>query len=105
MKNLLKYVFPKHKVKLVKLTLGGKEYTLSKLPSSALLQIKSDLDLIRRSQSSTPDSKEMAAVSHIVHVALLQNHPEITIEEVEGLLNPENMGRVFQVVGKAILGK
>jgi len=80
-----------------KLILGGREFIV---PPINLKRLKNLLPLIESLTKETDTLKQMDGTSQILHAALSRNYPEITLDEVEEMIDLGN----FMSVLKAVLG-
>lgn len=83
----------------IKVKLGNKEYFVPPLNFKRLRQLKADIELLS-SVKGTPTDEQMNAVVKVVHSAIERNYPDLTIDDVEEMLDLANAGTVV----KAIMG-
>ena len=80
-----------------KLVLGGREFIV---PPINLKRLKQLYPLIETLAQETDALKQMDGTSQILHAALTRNYPEITLDEVEEMVDLGNFASVL----KAVLG-
>ncbi len=77
--------------------MGGRDWTIPPLTFKQLRRLQPQLErLARINAAATPE--QIGAVSEIVQAALSRNYPEITVEEVEDMLDLGNAGRVITAI-------
>jgi hypothetical protein len=80
-----------------KIKLGGAEYTVAPLTFRQLRTLQPQLDKLT-TLNAVPSREQMDAVLDIVHAALLRNHPDVTRDGVEDLVDLGNLSAVVQAV-------
>jgi len=81
----------------VKLTLGGRDFTVPPLSLKSVRKLAPKLRAIT-SMGDIPTDEEMDTVVEVVHSAIVRNYQEITAEEVEGFLDLGNLKDVLLAV-------
>ena len=81
----------------VKLTLGGREFVALPLNLKALRELAPRFPVLT-GMGDVPTGPQIDVVSDIVYSALLRNHPDLTRDELEELLDLENLARALQAV-------
>jgi hypothetical protein len=71
------------------------------MPALNLKKLKEQADVILAMDQAKTAVEQLSIASGVVHSALQRNYPEITLEEVEELLDMTNM----QAVISAVLGQ
>lgn len=82
------------KIKGIKLTLGGVDYTV---PPIALGDLEQMQDRLAGYQGGL-DQASIATVIDAAHAALKRNYPQITRAEIGALVDVANMAEVFEAV-------
>lgn len=80
-----------------KIMLGGAEYTIAPLTFRQLRALQPQLDKLG-SLNAMPSQEQMDAVLDIAHAALSRNHPEVSREQAEDLVDLGNLSTVVQAV-------
>jgi hypothetical protein len=87
-----------------KVMLGETEYTIPPLTLKALRKLAPKLkDLAGLATDGSnilgaEQLEQLGLVSELVHAALLRNYPEMTLDQVEELLDTKNLNRVLGAV-------
>lgn len=77
--------------------MGGRDWTVPPLTFRQLRRLQPQLErLARINAAATPE--QIGAVSEIVQAALSRNYPDITVDEVEDMLDLGNAGRVIAAI-------
>ena len=77
--------------------MGGRDWTVPPLTFRQLRRLQPQLErLARINAAATPE--QIGAVSEIVQAALSRNYPDITVDEVEDMLDLGNAGRVITAI-------
>lgn len=80
-----------------KLVLGGREFVAPPLPLK-IFRTKADWIKAVSGLSELPGPVEVEAITGLVHASLVRNYPELTVQEVEDLLDVVNMGPAIEAV-------
>lgn len=80
-----------------KLVLGGREFVAPPLP---LKVFRTQQDWLRTVSQldGLPGPEHVDAISGLVHASLVRNYPELTVQEVEDLLDLGNLRTAIEVV-------
>lgn len=85
----------------VKINMGGRDFIVPPLNFAALRRLGPEL-AIAETVTSAPTLQELEAVVKLVHAALVRNYPEITLAEVEELLDMGNTISVLRAITGAV---
>lgn len=83
------------------ITIGGVEYIVPPLSFRKVKQLQPEIDKLSQinAASVTANSSEATEVMiKIIHSALQRNYPEITIDELEDMLDLANVRTIIQAV-------
>jgi hypothetical protein len=81
----------------IKLTLGGREFIVLPLTLRALRELAPRFPILQ-GMGDVPTGDQIDVVSDIVYSALLRNHPDLTRDELEELLDLENLAKALMAV-------
>lgn len=81
-------------IKGITLILGGQPYIVPPLPLGALEDLQDGLENF----TGGTDIKSIKTVIDTLHAALLRNYPDLTREQVRGMVGLESMVEVMQAV-------
>lgn len=79
----------------VSMKIGGRELVI---PPLSLKQVQKLYPTIEALQKESDPLKSMEAVSLVVHAALKRNYPEMTLDEVDDMLDLGNFKAVIETV-------
>jgi hypothetical protein len=77
--------------------MGGKEYIVPPLNFKQLRNLKTQIESLS-GISGAPDGDQIEAVTQIVQAALSRNYPEITTDDVEGLIDLFNLRTIISAI-------
>lgn len=84
----------------VVIRMGGRDWTVPPLTFKQLRRLQPQLErLARIGAAATPE--QIASVSDIVQTALSRNYPDVTVEDVEDMLD---LGNAARVIGAILTG-
>jgi hypothetical protein len=78
--------------------IGDQEYRVPALSFGQLEDLQEVIEPLRQGVVGMPTKAQMGAVQTVVHWALQRNYPELTLEEVGGMLDLSNYSEVFGAV-------
>jgi hypothetical protein len=78
-------------------TLGLEAYRIPALGFAAIADLQDDVESLR-DMGGRPSPEHMKVVAKIVHAAMLRNYPEMTVAEVEDMLDLDNYSPVLSAV-------
>lgn len=81
----------------VKVTMGGREFILPPLTLKALRKMGPKIKLLG-TMTDVPTEEQIAAMVEVVHAGLVRNYPDITVDELEDLIDLGNLREVFPAV-------
>ncbi|QDD62647.1 hypothetical protein EJD96_00060 (plasmid) [Herbaspirillum seropedicae] len=77
--------------------MGGKEWVIPALSLGQIKRLAPKIESLAN-MSNMLTSDQVSNVCEIVHAALKRNYPDVTIEEVEDMVDMGNMRQVIQTV-------
>ncbi len=77
--------------------MGGRDWTVPPLSFKQLRGLQPQLELLAK-LAGTASPRDIGVISDIVLAALSRNYPEITLDEVEAVLDLGNAGRVITAI-------
>lgn len=81
----------------VALSLRNRDFTVPAMTFGQIKRLKAEFETLKTAgQDFTPESHE--AIITIVHTAMMPNHPELTRDELEDLLDPTNIATAFNAI-------
>lgn len=81
----------------VSIELGGEAYTVPPLNFKALRSIGPKLDRLA-AVGLMPNADDLSAISEVIHLALVRNYPDLTLERLEDMLDVKNMAPTIEAV-------
>jgi hypothetical protein len=85
----------------VKISAGGKDFTVPPLNFRSIRALEADIkELAEIQPGAAMTGRQIDTVVKIIHTALTRNYPELTVAEVEDILD---LGNCFKIIS-AILG-
>ncbi len=84
----------------VTVTIGEVDYIVPPLNFRKLRALRPKLDLLKTLSADLSEG-QIAVMVECVHAAMTRNYPDLTIAEVEELLDLGNMARIFKAVMNA----
>jgi hypothetical protein len=85
----------------IKVTLGEKEFVAAPLSLKSLRMLNPKMRKLAGLQEGTlPDGEQFGVISEIVFESLHRNHPELTQDDVDGMLDMRNTLPILTAVTK-----
>jgi len=81
----------------VKVTMGGREYTLPPLTLGSLKRIGNKINTLSKIDS-VPNEEQTDAIAQIVLASVNRNYPEITQDELLEMIDLGNLKEIFEAV-------
>lgn len=79
------------------IVLGAEEYQIPPLSFRSIQELKDDVEMLS-SVVGVPTPEQRAAVARIIHASIARNYPELTLDNVEDMLDIGNMQTVLEAV-------
>jgi ribosomal protein L18E len=80
---------------------GGKEWIIPALTFKQLKRLRDKLSKLSIKSNGIPEPEQLDVIVEVVHASLSRNYPEVTLEEVEDMIDMDN---VLTVLG-AVMGQ
>lgn len=81
----------------IKIKMAGKEYVVPPLNFKQLRTLKPKIESLNN-LAGVPDDAQFDAVVEIVHAALSRNYPELSKDDVEGIIDLANLKTVIGAI-------
>ena len=86
----------------VKMRVGGRELIIPALTIKQVRGLRSQFDAMQSiGDNVAPTDEQIGAVTEVIHSAVVRNYPDLTLDDLEELLDLSTM----QAVVKAIMGQ
>lgn len=80
------------------LNLGGTEYIVPPLNLGHIRRLQKDIERINQLDARSLDNDAVDTMLKIIHTGLSRNYPDMTMEQLEELIDLGNMREVTQAV-------
>lgn len=80
-----------------KVNLGGRDFTVPPLNLKALRRLAPTISALA-DMADVPTPEQVGQIAEVVHAAVVRNYPEITVDEMEELLDLGNIKAVLQAI-------
>jgi hypothetical protein len=82
----------------VKIALGRQSYVVPALTIKQLRQLGPQLATMRGIQGREPTDEEIDGMFAVIHAALSRNYPDITVEQLEDVIDMNSLPVVMQAI-------